>query len=79
MARTPAPAALKLPRRAGQKEVRYAHLLGGDVVHDVADDPTPTAPSSSDRIAALEEIARELRSEVSDLRAELAAFRRQFE
>ena len=76
------PAAVKLPRRPGQKEARYAHLLGGDVsleLADAADEPSPGHPAANDRITALEELARELRSEVSDLRSELAAFRKQFE
>ncbi len=73
------PLVVRLSRRPGQKEVRYAHLLAGEVVH-AADDlpPTPVA-APTDRIAALEELTRELRLEVADLRAQLAEFRRQFE
>jgi uncharacterized protein YceH (UPF0502 family) len=73
----------KLPRRPGQKEARFAHLLSG-----TPDDHTPDAPSASigeapppaqDRLAAMEESLRELRDEVADLRAQLEGFRRQFE
>ena len=80
IAREPTPAAVRLPRRPGQKEQRYAHLLGGDVTYeeteqDTAPMPTPTA----DRVAAVEALVQELRSEIADVRAEFAEFRRQFE
>jgi uncharacterized protein YceH (UPF0502 family) len=79
IARAPEPAVSRLARRPGQKEVRYAHLLAGEVVYEPEDDPPPAAAPSTDRIAALEETARELRAEVADLRAQLAEFRKQFE
>ena len=75
--REPAPAAARLPRRPGQKEVRFVHLLAGDVI-DEMDDVAAAAPAV-DRVTALEEEVRELRSEMSDLRAQLEEFRRQFE
>ncbi len=78
-ARAPAPAAVRLPRKPGQKEARYAHLLGGDVSYDVEDVQAPAPIASPDRITAIEELTRELRNEVDDLRAQLAAFRKQFE
>jgi uncharacterized protein len=81
IAREAQPVVARLPRRPGQKEARYAHLLSGEVV--AADDSAPDASSppapSSDRLAALEQLADELRNEVSDLRAQLETFRRQFE
>jgi uncharacterized protein len=79
VARAPTPVVTRLPRRPGQKEMRYAHLLGGEVVYEVDDAPAPTPIVATDRIAALEELTRELRSEVIDLRAQLAEFRKQFE
>ena len=79
MVREPEPVATRLPRRPGQKEVRYAHLLGGEVVYATDDLPPATPAAATDRIAALEEITGELRNEVADLRAQLAAFRKQFE
>ena len=83
IARDPSPAVVRLPRRPGQKEARYAHLLGGEIPAEADDDgvstPAPVAAGVGDRLAALEELARDLRTEVTDLRAELAAFRRQFE
>ena len=69
----------RLSRRLGQKEARYAHLLAGEVLHDAEDEPIPTPAAAIDRIAALEEVAAELRGEVNDLRAQLADFRKQFE
>ena len=74
------PAATRLPRRIGQKELRYAQTLGGEVL-DVVDDVAVQAPpgSTADRITELEKAMDGLRSEVADLRAQLAAFQKQFE
>jgi uncharacterized protein len=79
IAREPTPAVARLQRQPGQKEVRYAHLLGGDVVFDQTDADVEVHEPAADRIAALEELTAELRAEVSDLRAQLDAFRKQFE
>jgi uncharacterized protein len=62
----------RMPRQAGFKEPRVAHLLCGDVE---AQEETPAAPrgaSDRDRIAALETALAELRREFDD-------FRRRFE
>jgi uncharacterized protein YceH (UPF0502 family) len=82
MARTPSALATPLERRAGQKEVRFGHLLSGVPTYDAVDAPEPAAGSASrgaDRIAALEATVEELRREVADLRNQLDAFRKQFE
>jgi uncharacterized protein YceH (UPF0502 family) len=79
VAREPVPAATCLPRRPGQKEVRYAHLFSGVDVHEQIDTPVGASITSAERIAALEELTNGLRNEVSELRAQLEAFRRQFE
>ena len=68
-----------LPRRGGQKEVRYAHLLGNEVTFDAPDPATVRVQADSERIGALEEAMEELKKEVSDMRTELEAFRKQFE
>jgi uncharacterized protein YceH (UPF0502 family) len=78
---TPSPLVARLERQPGQKEARYAHLLSGEV--------TPTAPTSGqaasavrddpDRLDALENAVELLRSEVTDLRAELVELKRLFE
>jgi hypothetical protein len=68
----------KLPRLAGYKEQRWAHLLAGDV--EVAEEPSaPMAagsaergPSDRERIAALEQ-------EVAELKRQFEDFRRNFE
>ena len=67
---------IKLPRMAGRKESRYAHLLAGDVqVEEVAPGPEPAAiivRAENERIAALEE-------EVQRLRHEFEKFKKEFE
>jgi uncharacterized protein YceH (UPF0502 family) len=57
-----------LQRQAGQKEVRYAHLLSGEVQFT---EPVPAEPEL-DRIGKLEK-------EVEDLKKQFAEFRKQFE
>jgi len=69
----------RLQRGPGQKEARYAQLLSGAVAFDTEDALVPAPGAARDRIAALEETTAELRKEVDDLRAQLAAFRKQFE
>jgi len=79
IAREPEPVVTRLPRRPGQKEVRYAHRLAGEVVYTTDDIAPVTSGGFADRIAALEELTQELRNEVADLRTQLAALRKQFE
>jgi uncharacterized protein YceH (UPF0502 family) len=71
----------RLPRQPGQKEERYAHLLAGDVADMVQTHVRPAASKSgdTDRIAQLEENVEELRKELADVRAQMEAFRAQFE
>jgi uncharacterized protein len=85
IARAPEPLVARLPRRPGQKEIRYAHLLGGEPTQadasETADEPplpTRRAGVEDDRIVALERTVEALRAEVASLRAELDAFRAQF-
>lgn len=86
IARVPEPLVARLPRRPGQKEVRFTHLLGGDATVAGAapsEEARVVSPGSDaaddDRIGALERTVEALRAEVADLRAELAAFRGQLE
>lgn len=72
--------ATSLPRQPGSREIRYAHLLSGDV--DSLSAPAPavaavTAPADSgqDRLARLESEVAELRQEVAELKAELATLK----
>ena len=77
IAKQPALAA-RLPRQTGQKEVRYAHLLSGEVSFHEPDAAQPAA-QNDDRLARLEERTIELQNEVDDLRKQLDQFRKQFE
>lgn len=70
------PLVTELPRRPGQKEARYAHLLAGDP--DVQD-AEPAGDAAAERVGALEAEVAELRSEVAGLRERLEAFIRAFE
>jgi uncharacterized protein len=80
ISREPAALVARLPRQPGQKEVRYAHLLSGEVTFDAPDQVAAArAPADADRVGALEEALGELRNEVADLRNQLAEFRKQFE
>jgi uncharacterized protein YceH (UPF0502 family) len=59
------PFVVRLPRQTGQKEVRYAHLLSGEVR---VTEPEPEL----DRIGKLEK-------EIEDLKKQFEQFRKQFE
>jgi uncharacterized protein YceH (UPF0502 family) len=73
------PLVAQLPRRPGQKEVRYAHLLSGEPqADDSVDAPVEPARGSS-RIEALEQTVTALREELAQLRAQFDEFRRQFQ
>lgn len=74
------PLVVLLPRQPGTKEARYAHLLSGEVkIEEPEAAPAVEAVKDSDRIKRLEEQVTALQSEVSDLKQELASFRKQFE
>jgi len=71
---TEPPFVLQLPRRAGQKEVRYAHLLAGvpDVTEDYADEQATRSTNGLEaRVAKLEQELTELRAEFDKLMKEL--------
>ena len=72
---------VKLPRRPGEKEPRYAHLLSGEpAAHALEEEPrNPEALPRSDRVGALEAEVAQLRAEVESLKQQFADFRRQFE
>lgn len=83
MSRDGEPLVARLPRQAGQKEIRFAHLLSGEVhVDEVAEPISPrrSAPApQTDRIAKLEEEVSALKTQVEELRQQLETFKRQFE
>jgi len=64
----------RLPRRPGQKEERYEHLLGSASPPPSAD--AEEAPAEDDRVAELEQAVRELRADVDEVRRELETLRR---
>ncbi|MEO7362785.1 MAG: YceH family protein [Gemmatimonadaceae bacterium] len=77
------PLVVRLPRKVGQKEVRYAHLLSGEVAVDTTETAPPAALANAvpadDRVAVLEQTVADLRCEVADIRRQLEEFRKQFE
>lgn len=78
------PMVTPLPRMPGTKEVRYAHLLGGN---DAAEQYCASAATAAvgaasparGRTAELEDEVRRLREEVDWLRSEFERFRAQFD
>jgi uncharacterized protein len=76
------PLAKALGRRPGTKEIRYAHLLSGDV--EAWEPPSETAYSSgvtddNERVAHLEAQVATLQSEVAELKQQMAELRKQSE
>jgi hypothetical protein len=76
------PLVMALPRMPGQKEVRYAHLLGGapDLAElealaarsaDIRADTEGSAAGLAARVEALEAVVEALREEVAELRSRL--------
>ena len=71
----PEPLAVRLPRQAGQKEVRFAHLLSGEIDVEALAVETPQVPKRS----TLEQRVDALAAEVETLKAQFEQFRKQFE
>jgi hypothetical protein len=73
----------KLPRMAGRKEPRYAHLLAGPVEIEpelpTSESATLVVRAENERIAALEEKVGQLRRDFDQLLAEFKKFRKEFE
>ena len=80
--REPSLAAM-LQRQPGTKESRYTHLFSGEPpAVDVARTPSPATTEkipNSDRLTSLEQEVASLRTELSEVQQQLAAFRKQFE
>ena len=66
------PLVLRIPRQSGQREDRYAHLLGGEI--DVSELPPPPPPSP--RVSRADELG-DLREEVEALRRDLDELRKE--
>lgn len=81
----PQPLVLKLPRQTGSRESRYAHLLSGEIeIQESEAAPRPASTASkahggNERLAQLEEEVKSLRQELTELREQWLAFKRQFE
>ena len=72
------PLVAKLPRQAGRKEARYAHLLSGQPAVEEEAEAQPASASPRSRSGEAERVAR-LEAEVERLSGELAEMRKQFE
>ncbi len=82
ISREPETLVTRLPRQAGQKEIRFAHLLAGEVAHDsVTETPAPrrTSTQQIDRVAKLEEDVSVLKNQVGQLQQQFEDFKKQFE
>lgn len=68
MSREEGPFIARLPRVAGARESRYAHLFSGNIesVEEAAPEPSPAsaAASLSERVTRLEQAVRELRLDI---------------
>ena len=70
----PDPLVARLPRQAGQKEVRFGHLLSGEIRVEAAAEVERPAPRQS-----LEQKIEALAEEVERLKAQFEEFKKQFE
>lgn len=85
------PLVMLLPRQAGMKEARYAHLLSGNreapgphsnqvaSVQAVRETATSSSTSDQERVAKLENEVEGLEKEMADLKRQFREFRKQFE
>lgn len=78
------PLVTKLPRQAGQKEARFAHLLCGEVKIEEHDGEQPVSKQTrrsveSEKVVSLEHRVETLAAEVESLRRQFEEFKKQFE
>ena len=75
------PLAVKLERQTGQKEVRFAHLLSGEVsIANLPQTKTNDAPKiENERIEKLESELENFRAEFDSFRQTFEEFKKQFE
>src|SRR4030095_16688950 len=84
ISREPEPLVVRLPRQPGQKEVRFAHLLSGEVnVEQVVESQhaqkTGSSRGGGERMEKLEQEVEALRSDVTALQQQFLEFKKQFE
>ena len=70
----PEPLVMRLPRQAGQKEVRFAHLLSGEIHVDSLPEVAPISSRQT-----LEQKVDALANEVEKLKLQFEEFKKQFE
>ena len=70
----PDPLVARLPRQAGQKEIRFGHLLFGEIPVETPAEPRPVSSRQS-----LEQKVDALATEVEKLRLQFEEFKKQFE
>lgn len=74
------PLIVRLERQPGQKEVRYAHLLSGEVVnYSPPEKAVSRGAADNERIEKLQQEIENLRSELNDFRQNFEEFKKQFE
>lgn len=85
-AREDEPLIKRLPRQAGKKDSRYAHLLAGEIAVEEQPARTPRVEpvvlevrAENEKISKLESEVQQLREEVNDLRQRFDEFKKQFE
>ena len=75
MQRDDGPFVARLPRQAGKRDARYAHLFGGELEMSEAVAPVAVVSASpgqdADRMELLEQLVDQLRAEVATLKARL--------
>ncbi len=78
ISREPEPLVARLPRQPGQKEVRFAHLLSGELDLEAMAGETerPVRQTASDR---LEQKVDALAAEIEQLKEQFEQFKKQFE
>jgi uncharacterized protein len=70
----PDPLVVRLPRQPGQKEVRFAHILSGEIQVEALPEAEPASPRQS-----LEQKVDALAAEVEKLRLQFEEFKKQFD
>lgn len=84
ISREPDPLVVRLSRQAGQKEVRFMHLLSGEVAVEALPNSEPAQASaprrgSNEQVSRLEQRVEDLETIVADLRSQFDQFKKQFE
>jgi uncharacterized protein YceH (UPF0502 family) len=84
LAKKDEPLTVKLPRLAGQKEARFAHLLAGEPLLEEQEGDHPVTKQSrksaeAEKVVSLEHRVEALAGEVESLRLQFEQFKKQFE